>query len=45
MPVEMLKDRTVIEYSEVIVETNGKPINVKSDNIYQAEGFGNILFL
>lgn len=45
MPIEMLKDRTVIEYSEVIVETNGKPITVKSDNIYHAEGFGNILFL
>lgn len=45
MPVEMLGDRTVIEYSEVIVETNGKPMQVQSHNIYLAEGFGNILFL
>ena len=45
MPVEMLKDRIVIEYSEVIIETNGKTIKIKSDEIYQTEGFGNILFL
>ena len=45
MPVQMLKDRIVTEYSEVIVETNGKTIKVNSDKIYQTEGFGNILFL
>ena len=45
MPVVMLRDRLVTEYSEVIVETNGKTIQVKSQEIYQTEGFGNILFL
>jgi CRISPR-associated protein Cas5h len=45
MPVAMLKDRIVTEYSEVIVETNGKTIQVKANEIYQTEGFGNILFL
>lgn len=45
MPVEMLRDRVVTEYSEIVVETNGKMIKIKSDEIYQTEGFGNILFL
>lgn len=45
MPVEMLNDRIVTEYSEVIVETSGKEIKVRSDKIYQTEDFGNILFL
>ncbi len=45
MPIEMLKDRIVTEYSEIIVETNGKAIKVKSDEIYQTEDYGNIMFL
>lgn len=45
MPVEMLRDRVVTEYSEVVMETNGKTIKIKSDKIYKTEGFGNILFL
>ena len=45
MPVEMLRDRVVTEYSEVVVETNGKMIKIKSNEIYQTKGFGNILFL
>lgn len=45
MPVQMLKDRVVTEYSDIILETSGKSMMVKSDKIYQAEGFGNILFL
>jgi len=45
MPVEMLRDRIVTEYSEVVLETNGNPIKVKSGEIYQTEDFGNILFL
>lgn len=45
MPVAMLKDRIVTEYSEVIVETNGRSIRVKSNEIYHTDGFGNILFL
>lgn len=45
MPVVMLKDRIVTEYSEVIVETNGKTIQVKSNEIYQTDRYGNILLL
>lgn len=45
MPVEMLRDRVVTEYSEVVVETNGKTIQIKSSKIYQTMDFGNILFL
>lgn len=45
MPVEMLRDRIVNEYSEVVLETNGNTIKIKSRVIYQTEGFGNILFL
>lgn len=45
MPIVMLKDRIVTEYSEVIVETNGKTIQVKSNETYQTDKFGNILFL
>jgi len=45
MPVEMQRDRTVTEYAEVIVETYGRPVLVRSANLYHAESFGNILFL
>jgi CRISPR-associated protein Cas5h len=45
MPIEMNISRIVSEYSEIIIETNGKTINVKSDSIYQTETLGNILFL
>lgn len=45
MPVQMLRDRIVTEYSEVVLETNGNTIKIKADEIYQTEGFGNILFL
>jgi CRISPR-associated protein Cas5h len=45
LPIEMLSNREVIEYSEVIVETTGKTIAVKSNQIYQTSLFGNILFL
>lgn len=45
LPIEMKRDREVTEYSEVIMETNGNTIQVKSDKIYQTIQFGNILFL
>ena len=45
MPVAMQKDRVVTEYAEVIMETNGNPVNVRSGNILQVPGYGNILFL
>lgn len=45
MPIEMLSNRIVVEYSEVIVETNGKPIKVKSNEVFHLENIGNILFL
>lgn len=45
MPIEMQSNRIVTEYSEVIIETNGKPIKVKSDKVFYLEDIGNILFL
>ncbi|MCF8307885.1 MAG: type I-B CRISPR-associated protein Cas5b [Bacteroidales bacterium] len=45
MPVEMDKNREVQEYSEVLIENNGKPIKVKAKQFYQTENYGNILFL
>lgn len=45
MPVEMKSDRQVVEYAEVIIETNGNSVYIKSDRIRRVEGFGNILFL
>lgn len=45
MPVEMLANRVVTEFAEVIIEADGKPISVKSDNILQTEGYGKVLFL
>ena len=45
MPVEMNKDREVQEYSEILIEKNGKPIKAKVENYYQIENYGNILFL
>lgn len=45
LPIQMLPDRVITEYAEVIVETHGKPIKVKSDKIFRVGDFGNILFL
>jgi len=45
MPVQMLRDRIVTEYSEVVLETNGNTIKIKSGEIYRTDDFGNILFL
>lgn len=45
MPVAMKSDRQVVEYAEVVIETNGRSIYVKSDNIKKVEGYGNIIFL
>lgn len=45
MPIQMKRDREVTEYSEVIVETNGKSIWTKSSKVYQTNQFGNVLFL
>lgn len=45
MPVEMQPDRTVTDYAEILIETNGKPIRVKLAEIYKLENFGNISFL
>ena len=45
MPVVMQKDRRVTEYAEVIMETNGNPISIRSENILQLQNWGNILFL
>lgn len=45
MPVIMQKDRKVIEYAEVIMETNGHPMAIRSSHILQLPDWGNILFL
>ena len=45
MPVEMQPDRTVTDYAEILIETNGKPIRVKLAEIYNLENFGKISFL
>ena len=45
LPVYMTSDRLVKEYSEVIIETSGRPIIVKSDHIFEVESLGNIQFL
>ena len=45
MPVQMRSDRIVTEYAEIITEINGQSISVKSNQIYQIEKYGNILFL
>jgi CRISPR-associated protein Cas5h len=44
MPVEMQSNRIVIEYAEIVMEVNGKPLKVKSKQTYQTN-YGNILFL
>ena len=44
MPMAMKRDRVVTDYSEVLLEREGKPILVKTKN-YWKTSFGNILFL
>jgi CRISPR-associated protein Cas5h len=45
MPVEMNKEREVQEYSEILIEKTGHPVNVKVEEYVRVEDFGNILFL
>lgn len=45
MPIEMTRDREVLEYSEVLIEKNGNPLHVKVSDYYYLDGIGNILFL
>jgi CRISPR-associated protein Cas5h len=45
IPIEMLPNREVVEYAEVIIECTGQKMSVKSNQIYEAMPFGNILFL
>lgn len=45
MPVHMLPDRTIIEYAEVVIETTGQVIGVKSEHIWATEEYGNVMFL
>ncbi len=45
MPMEMNRNREVQEYSEVLIEKNGNPVNAKVENYYHIENYGNILFL
>ncbi|MDD2245190.1 MAG: type I-B CRISPR-associated protein Cas5b [Dysgonamonadaceae bacterium] len=45
MPIEMNRDREVLEYSEVLIEKNGKPMCVRVSEYLSIDGTGNILFL
>lgn len=45
MPIEMNRYREVQEYSDVLVEKNGKCINAKPELYYSVRDFGNIMFL
>ncbi len=45
MPIEMNRVREVQEYSEVLIEKNGKSIKAKPDFYYYIEDYGNVLFL
>ncbi|MBW6535686.1 MAG: type I-B CRISPR-associated protein Cas5b [Mariniphaga sp.] len=45
MPIEMDRNREVQEFSEVLIEKNGLPVNVKVKDYYKIEHYGNILFL
>ncbi|MCW0484167.1 type I-B CRISPR-associated protein Cas5b [Gaoshiqia sediminis] len=45
MPIEMNRDREVLEYSEVLIEKNGNPLRVRVPDYHAVKGVGNILFL
>lgn len=45
MPMEMNKNREIQEYSEILIEKNGKPVKARVENHYHIENYGNILFL
>jgi len=45
MPIEMDRNREVLEYSEVLIEKNGNPLLVRVSDYYSVDGIGNILFL
>jgi len=45
MPVEMNRIREVQEYSEILIEKNGKPVKAKVKEYYYVKGHGNILFI
>ena len=45
MPIEMNRNREILEYSEVLIEKNGLPVKAKVENYYKIENYGNIMFL
>lgn len=45
MPVEIGTDRIVTEFSEVLIETEGKPIRAKLNEMYKTLDYGVITFL
>ncbi|MFW5804669.1 MAG: type I-B CRISPR-associated protein Cas5b [bacterium] len=45
MPIEMNKNREILEYSEVLIERNGLPLKVRTETYYKIENIANILFL
>ncbi len=44
-PLYMDCARVVKEFAEILLESNGKAISIKSDQIYSVQEFGNIIFL
>lgn len=45
MPIEMNRNREVLEYSEVLIEKNGLPVKAKVKDYYTIENYGNVVFL
>lgn len=45
MPIMMTKNRVVKEYSEIIIEQNGKPISANIQSYWSTPDFGNVCFL
>jgi len=45
MPIDMDRERKVLEYSEVLIEKEGKSIQLKNVEYFEVENHGNILFL
>ena len=44
-PIYMTSDRLVKDFAEILIESNGNPLWVKSQHIVEIESLGNILFL
>lgn len=45
MPLIMDRNREIKEYGEILIEKNGKPVNVRVNEYYVVDKFGKIMFL